>query len=187
MHGTLMYLNFSQQLSLFFFFLFFLSLPSKTPRPLPSKKASGLSQLAVEVQGSLFLPLCQHNHFFSAGTMKNNKNNSGWKKSDIWHLPRMAKLSPEDKKPSAFKKRLRPHLSLPLSTVMCPARPGGDSSGGARGERARGNAVECAGEEKGGSEPSKWLWKGPSPPLLLLSVDTWSCLLSEVPESTVCC
>ncbi len=83
MHGTLMYLNFSQQLSLFFFFLFFLSLPSKTPRPLPSKKASGLSQLAVEVQGSLFLPLCQHNHFFSAGTMKNNKNNSGWKKSDI--------------------------------------------------------------------------------------------------------
>lgn len=37
---------------------------------------------------------------------------SRWKKSDIiWHLPRMARLSPEEEKPFASKKRLRPHLS----------------------------------------------------------------------------
>jgi len=36
------------------------------------KKASGLSQLAVEVRTRLFQ--CQHNYFFSTVTMQNNKN-----------------------------------------------------------------------------------------------------------------
>lgn len=147
-----------------FFFKHSFCVPSKTTRPLTSKKASGLSQLAVEVQGSLFLPMCQHNYFFLQAQCKTTKTTcSRWKKSDIiWHLPRMARPSPEEKKPSASKKCLWPHLSIPLplrSTVMCPARLRGDSSGGTRGERARGNTVECAGEKKGGSQPSKWLWK----------------------------
>lgn len=93
--------------------------------------------------------------------MQNNKNNMQPTEEELHHLTFASNGFRLKKKNPLPPKNAFDPIFLPLrSTVMCPVRLGGDSSGGSRGERARGNAVECAGEEKGGSEPSKWLWKG---------------------------